>query len=262
MVDYIHGHGESVLRAHRLRTAANSAAYLVPLLSKGQSLLDVGCGEGTITRDLARSVAPGEVVGVDSAQEVIELAQAGEQLANLSFQTGDIYNLGLPRRFDVVHAHQIMHHLPDPVGAFQALAAVTKPGGVIANREGDFSAAFWYPECAGWGIWQRAFLQVGRAQGRDLSVARKLPAILKQANIGEVTVSASVWTYPGFASLEDLAESWAGRLTEPPFSDLAEESRVANKAILAEAAQQIKSWARQPEAFFAFPHVEVIVKVS
>src|SRR5271157_2529033 len=73
---YTHGHHESVLRSHRWRTAENSAAYLLASLRPGLELLDVGCGPGTITLDLARRLAPGHVVGVDSAPEVIALAQA------------------------------------------------------------------------------------------------------------------------------------------------------------------------------------------
>ncbi|HEY4795517.1 MAG TPA: SAM-dependent methyltransferase, partial [Mycobacterium sp.] len=43
---YTHGHHESVLRGHRVRTAENSAGYLLPHLRPGLSVLDVGCGPG------------------------------------------------------------------------------------------------------------------------------------------------------------------------------------------------------------------------
>ncbi len=62
---YTHGHHESVLRSHSWRTAENSAGYLLASLKAGQDLLDVGCGPGTITMDLAERVAPGRVVGID-----------------------------------------------------------------------------------------------------------------------------------------------------------------------------------------------------
>jgi hypothetical protein len=55
---YTHGHHESVLRSHAWRTVENSAAYLVPHLRPGLSLLDVGSGPGTITVDLAERLAP------------------------------------------------------------------------------------------------------------------------------------------------------------------------------------------------------------
>jgi ubiquinone/menaquinone biosynthesis C-methylase UbiE len=51
---YTHGHHDSVLCSHAWRTAGNSAAYLLGELHPGQRLLDVGCGPGTITLDLAR----------------------------------------------------------------------------------------------------------------------------------------------------------------------------------------------------------------
>ena len=58
MAQYTHGHHESVLRSHRWRTAENSAAYLLPHLGPARTLLDVGCGPGTITADLAAPWRP------------------------------------------------------------------------------------------------------------------------------------------------------------------------------------------------------------
>src|SRR3981081_840532 len=100
---YTHGHHDAVLRSHRWRTAANSAAYLLPHLAAGQRLLDVGCGPGTLTVDLARRVAPGEVVGVDMAAAVVDEARsraAEATVANTHFLTGDFRSAGLePRSF-------------------------------------------------------------------------------------------------------------------------------------------------------------------
>ena len=93
---YTHGHHESVLRSHRWRTAANSAAYLLPHLAPGLDLLDVGCGPGTITLDLARAVAPGRVVGIDAVAEPLVAARADAAAAGIetvTYAVGDAYAL-------------------------------------------------------------------------------------------------------------------------------------------------------------------------
>jgi hypothetical protein len=51
---YTHGHPAPVLQSHRWRTAENSAGYLLSLLSPGTTVLDIGCGPGTITADVGR----------------------------------------------------------------------------------------------------------------------------------------------------------------------------------------------------------------
>lgn len=73
---YTHGYGAPVLTSHRARTAANSAAHLLPHLRPGQRLLDVGSGAGTITADLARIVGPENVTAFEVAEESAALTRA------------------------------------------------------------------------------------------------------------------------------------------------------------------------------------------
>src|SRR5438309_7811979 len=91
---YTHGHHESVLRSHAWRTAENSAGYLLDSLKPGQELLDVGCGPGTITMDLAERVAPGRAVGIDSRGEGIARADELRRSrggASGTFSVVDVY---------------------------------------------------------------------------------------------------------------------------------------------------------------------------
>ncbi|MGH3151677.1 MAG: class I SAM-dependent methyltransferase, partial [Streptosporangiaceae bacterium] len=105
-----------MLRSHRWRTAENSAGYLLPHLTSAARLLDVGCGPGTITADLAARA--GEVVAIDAAEDILGQARAEADQrgqANVTFQPGDVYHLDFPDgSFDVVHAHQVLQHLSDP----------------------------------------------------------------------------------------------------------------------------------------------------
>src|ERR1700742_5236512 len=110
-----HGHTESVPRTPRWRPAENSAGYLLPFLAPGARLLDVGCGPGTITLDLAARIAPGETVGVDRDAGVVADAQRlldSRPMSGVEFRTADAYGLGFDNEsFDVVHAHQVLQHL-------------------------------------------------------------------------------------------------------------------------------------------------------
>src|ERR1700691_5384064 len=112
---YTHGHHESVLRSHTWRTAENSAGYLLPHLRPGLSLLDVGCGPGTITVDLARRLAPGQVIGLDASDEIVAQARAlgaQSEATNVRFEVCDLFALKYDdATFDVVHAHQVLQHL-------------------------------------------------------------------------------------------------------------------------------------------------------
>lgn len=109
---YTHGHHESVLRSHTWRTIANSAQYLETYLVPGCRILDVGCGPGTITAEMADRVGPGgSVQGMDAAADVVTLASDAQVRANLSFATGDVYAIdAADDTFDVVHACLVLRN--------------------------------------------------------------------------------------------------------------------------------------------------------
>lgn len=87
---YTLGHHSSVVNSHARRTAQDSAAFLLPHLQPHFSVLDLGCGPGTITADLALLVPQGKVTGIDFSESVIESARAhaqGRGITNCVFET-------------------------------------------------------------------------------------------------------------------------------------------------------------------------------
>src|SRR4051812_39755068 len=195
MATYTHGHHESVLRSHRWRTAENSAAYLLPHLSSGTTVLDVGCGPATITADFATLVTPARVVAMEVDEGALEVARTEivrRGLTNVDFVIGDVNALEFADdSFDVVHAHQVLQHLSDPVGALREMRRVTRPGGVIAVRDSDYAAFAWYPRLPALDEWLDLYEKVARANGGEPDAARHLLAWAHAAGLHEVTASSS-----------------------------------------------------------------------
>ena len=185
--EYTHGHHESVLRSHRWRTAENSAGYLLPLLRPGMRLLDIGCGPGTITMDLAELVGPeGRVTALERTDDALGLAREEarrREVDNVDFVVGDVQGLDLPDgAFDVVHAHQVLQHVDDPVRALREMGRVGRPGGIVAARDSDYGAFTWFPEVPELDRWLELYLAGGPVQRRR--AGRRPPAAVVGAGRG------------------------------------------------------------------------------
>ncbi|PFG32695.1 methyltransferase domain-containing protein [Sanguibacter antarcticus] len=264
---YTHGHHDSVLRSHRSRTAANSAAHLVPLLRPGMSVLDVGCGPGTLTVDLARLVAPGQVTGVDAATSILRSARelaAGSRLGNVSFEHANAYQLPFADdTFDVVHAHQLLQHLSDPVAAIAEMRRVTKPGGIVAARDADYAAMTWYPESAGLTEWNALYHEVTSAYGYQADAGRRLFSWFQEAGFvpDDLTASAGVWCYATPEARSWWGGLWAERCIASNFARQAKESNLADDVLLEELAHEWQRWSEQPDGWFSVLNGEVLARV-
>jgi SAM-dependent methyltransferase len=259
---YTHGHHESVLRSHRWRTVDNSAAYLVPHLTCGTGVLDVGCGPGTITADIGRRVAPGRVLGIDVSADVVEEARRGAGGGpNVEFSVGDLYALDFDDdTFDVVHAHQVLQHLADPVAALRQLRRVCKPGGLVAARDGDYGAFRWYPAEPAIDRWLALYRQVARHNAGEPDAGRLLLGWAHSAGFDDVRPGASVWC---FATPDDRAwwgGLWADRMTDSLIARQAVAEGFASRTELREIADGWRRWATHPDAWYAVLHGEILCR--
>ncbi len=261
---YTHGHHEAVLRSHRWRTVENSAAYVIPHLASGVSILDVGCGPGTITLDLAKRVAPGAVVGIDAAPAAIEAAEeeaARQGRTNVEFRIADLYALDIDDdAFDIVHAHQVLQHLTDPVAALREMRRVCKPDGIVAARDSDYEAMTWYPPVPAMSAWLRMYDAVARANDSEPNAGRFLLSWAHAAGFTDVTPGASAWCY---ATPEDRAwwgELWADRITQSAIAQQAVEIGAATAAELQEMAAAWRKWTTEPDGWFAVLHGEILCR--
>lgn len=264
MATYTHGHHESVLRSHRWRTAANSAAHLLPHLNRGQALLDVGAGPGTITADLAELV--GSVTATEVSEEVLALSRreiAARGLRNVSFDVQDVHRLGYPDdSFDVAHAHQVLQHVSDPVRALTELRRVTRPDGIVAVRDSDYAAFAWYPLLPELDRWLELYRTIARANGGEPDAGRHLLSWARQAGFTDIAASSSTWCYATPEDRRWWGGLWAERMTGSAIARQLVEAGLASTADLDGIAQGWLAWSAEPDGWFSVLHGEILCRVE
>jgi SAM-dependent methyltransferase len=262
--DYTHGHHESVLRGHKRRTAQDSAGYLLPFLNSGMSVLDIGCGPGTITVDLAERVAPGTVTAVDQSADVLDVAAAQAQrrnVSNVSFATADVHNLDFPDdTFDVVHAHQVLQHVADPVQALREMRRVCVPGGLVAARDADYSGFIWFPLLPALDLWLDLYRQAARANLGEPDAGRRLLSWALAAGFDDVAPTGSVWCYATPAAREAWGGMWADRILHSRVARNLLDLGLATAAQLEEIAAAWRVWAAAPAGWLSVPHGEILCR--
>ena len=133
--------------AHHSAAQQAWAGELIPKLNLqgSEHLLDIGCGDGKVTAELAERVPNGSVLGIDNSASMIELAQksfAPQKHPNLSFQLADARNLTFEQLFDVVFSNAALHwmhdHRPILKGVWRSLRPL---GRILLQMGGKGNAA-------------------------------------------------------------------------------------------------------------------------
>lgn len=260
---YTQGHEPATLASHARRTAETSCGYLLPHLEAGMDLLDVGCGPGTVTLDLATHVAPGTVVGVEPVEGPLvaareEARRRGDPTTR--FEIADVLDLPFEDdSFDVVHAHQVLQHLPDPVRALREMARVCRPGGWVAARDADYAAMSWFPDVPELERWRTVYRQVAHANGAEPDAARRLRAWAGGADLHDARFTGSVWTYADEDSCRWWGESQADRWSGEEFTVQAAQHGVAAEEI-SRIADGWRTWGASKDAWFSIVHGELLAR--
>jgi len=276
---YPSGHQESVLRSHKWRTAENSAAYALPALQEafakagpGATMLDVGCGPGTITAGFAALAAPtgGKVIGTDFAASVLDEARkhAEQQgvAANASFEAGDVFKLRFADGSLVAaHTHQVLIHLADPVAALKEIRRVLKPtGSVLAVREGDLGTMVIHPSSPGLELYLDIWNKVSRAAGGEPTAGRRLKtwALAAGFKAEHMTYTSTNFCYSTPAERQWWGELWAERMAgaNSSFAKSALEGGHATKEQLELMAEAWRTWSKAEDGTFIVAHGELLVQ--
>jgi ubiquinone/menaquinone biosynthesis C-methylase UbiE len=235
--NYTPGVGATAVGFMAERTVHSHAGFVLGDLEPGMSVVDVGCGPGTITVGLATAVAPGSVLGVDRNGEQLAGARARAAqlgLTNVRFAEGSCYQLPLDdNSVDLAFSHALLEHLSEPVRALAEMRRALRSGGLAAVCSPDWGGFILSPPTAAVEHAVRAYTALMEHNGGDPLAGRRLCTHLATAGFDEVRTFAR---YEQYADPAVIAGYLAGQLLA---------------AGQPEAADALTGWATDPAAMFA-----------
>lgn len=202
---YIIGGGEAELERLRIIASILRPSTLDVLkragLKPGMRCLDVGCGFGEVTFDIADAVGPGgHATGVDIEAKRLDSATeraCREGRTNVAFQTADITQpllAQLPQDgdasgLDLIYVRFVLTHLKDPAGALANLKAALKPGGVLIVEDVDMSVRVCYPPSVPYDRFFELYDTAVLKRDADPQIGPKLPFMFRDAGFSDPAVS-------------------------------------------------------------------------
>ena len=248
---YAMGYSNIFMELLERRSAPRNAAHLVPHLLPGMTLLDLGCGPGSITTGLAKAVHPGRTHGVDLNEEQLGLARRRAQelgLENLEFHQGNALRLPFPdHHFDAVHCHGFLMHSPCIKEQLTEILRVLKPRGILASRDMDVPTSFITPALLSHKIFG-ILAETIRREGGDPWMGRRLKVFFLNAGLEEVETGfgADYFTQP-----EDV-EFLGKFLLEWGLSKEFQLKTGGSDLDFNQSREQVERWSRHPGAVGCF----------
>ena len=192
------------------RTVDVDNKNLLKYLRDGVTVLDVGCGSGTITKGIAQKVAPsGKVTGIDSSETLIALAGTG--YPNLEFKVADIHAYVSTERYDLVTAARVLQWLPDVKLTLRKLKEFLKEDGIIAILDYNHEKIQWTPAIpVEMQRFYNAFLKWRQDAGFDNAIADNLPHLFTELEFRNINVEPHMeLTKKGDADFAGKAGIWS-----------------------------------------------------
>lgn len=258
---YFLGYAKHVLMLQKMRIAEVNAGFLLPHLTPDMTLLDCGCGLGSITIGFAKYITRGRIFGIDTEASLLKMAEeeANSRGANnVHFQIGNILRLPFPdNTFDVVFEHALLSSLKGYTDiALKEMIRVAKPGGIIACRETDIDSMIVYPETPIIAEARLVRAKMYSEGGMDFRLARSLKHLFLKARVVNGVFSASDTVVASDALIQMASYYLSSEMGESIFVKKMIDNRIASSARIAEYQNAWRSFKDMPGAFLQYSWTE------
>lgn len=224
----------------------------------GMSCLDVGCGGGDVTLELARRAAPGgRAVGIDRDSTKIAIAREEAQRdAGLAveYREGDVLATEFAPEYDVVYVRFLLTHTTAPEAVAARIAEGLLPGGVLIVEDIDFSGSFCQPANVAYDRYVELYTDAARPRGADPNIGPRLPQLLIAAGcerIGVNVVQPAGMTPEGHEGDVKLVNP----LTLENIADSAVTERLATRKEIEALVAELYRLASDETTLLAFPRI-------
>lgn len=250
--------GRERLRVLARALSPTTAALLDRVeIAPGMRCLDVGCGGGDVTCELARRAVPGHVVGVDFDEAKLALARNEAEAAgidNIEYRAGDIVDTNLAAEYDAIYVRFLLTHLADPAAGTARIAAGLRPGGVLIVEDIDFTGVFCHPPSAAYDRYVDLYTRTAQARGVDPNIGFRLPELLTGAGLADVHVNVVQPAAIGAEGLErDIKR--VGPMTLEQIGDAAVAERLITRDELVEVLDDFYRLAADTTTLMAMPRI-------
>ncbi len=251
-----------VQQGYAARTANSEAGFLLPRLAAGMTILDCGCGPGSITLGLAELVSPGRAVGIDLEPTMIEQASslASEtDIGNVEFRVADIYDLPFAdAEFDAVFSSSVTEHLSDPVGALREVRRVIKRGGIAGIVRTEWSFPFIVPESESVSRFFELFEGGFNRYGGSLNRGRFLRSDMREAGFEVVEFEARASNNTDTESVSRGMEGFIAWIDNLPLFQESIALGLTSEEELDSVRRGMREWAEHPDAYYSTAAVRAV----
>ena len=252
---YTLGYSDGVIRTLQERTLATCASFFLPHLRPGMTVLDCGCGPGSLTLEIAERVAPGQVLGIDMDPGQCAKARAladARRIANVRFEPADVYPLPYPdATVDAVFSHALVSHLAEPMRAFAESRRVLKPGGVLAVSANDYGTYAVSPAGSAMERMTALYTRVITHNGGNRLLARHLRGALVEAGFARAEGHAGADPSGTPERVRGFAAGMAEVARGSSFVQTVLSQGWMDQADIAALPNELLLWGERPDAYVA-----------